>query len=124
MTDIYKENRDLRKENETLKQTRHYLLYKQMKREFEEANRAVADFADINLANTKRIMQLQEDNLELKEQNNLFKDPYFQGMTPEDVIQLAKKAIRVVAENRKLEYTLRDVAESLGEVVEKLLLAE
>lgn len=50
---------------------------------------------------TKRIIKLEQENLHLKEQLEPFKDEYFKGLTHGTIAGLAKKCIRMTAENTK-----------------------
>ena len=43
--------------------------------------------------------------------NELFNDSYFQGLTVKQVIELAKKSIRITTCNRNLEHKIEDLLE-------------
>lgn len=49
----------------------------------------------------KEIVNLKQENLHLKEQLEPFKDEYFKGLTNGTIAGLAKKSIRMTAENIK-----------------------
>ena len=51
----------------------------------------------------KFIEQLKEYNEQLKARIKPFEDSYFNGLSPIEIAELAKKSIRLTCENRKLE---------------------
>ena len=51
----------------------------------------------------KFIEQLKEYNEQLKARIKPFEDSYFNGLSPIEIAELAKKSIRLTCENRRLE---------------------
>ena len=101
------------------------VLEKQLKRleqENKELRQVRKDLPDIQSPYVVLYRQIKEENEKLKEEikliekNNdmyadLFYDDYFKGLTPEQVIGLAKKSIRITAYNRELENALEEIRE-------------
>lgn len=56
-------------------------------------------------------LELQEENERLKARLRPLEDSYFKGLSSIEIAELAKKSIRVTAENRKLEYALQEIRE-------------
>ena len=66
----------------------------------------------------KKCQRLELDILHLKDENNRFKrelqpfnDNYFKDLDTKIIAELAKKSIRITAENRKLEQILTEIKE-------------
>lgn len=64
--------------------------------------------ANILLDNVKR---LEKENERLKARLRPLEDSYFKGLSSIEIAELAKKSIRITAENRKLEYALQETRE-------------
>ena len=58
--------------------------------------------------------KLQAENERLKARLRPLEDSYFKGLSSIEIAELAKKSIRVTAENRKLEYALQEIREIAG----------
>ena len=58
--------------------------------------------------------ELQQENKRLKARLRPLEDSYFKGLSSIEIAELAKKSIRVTAENRKLEYALQDIRDIAG----------
>ena len=54
-------------------------------------------------------MRVQNKNYSLKTIKILLNDPYFNGLTLEQILELAKKSIRITTENRQLEDKLENI---------------
>lgn len=54
-------------------------------------------------------MRVQNKNYSLKIIKILLNDPYFDGLTLEQILELAKKSIRITTENRQLEDKLENI---------------
>lgn len=57
----------------------------------------------------KFIEQLKEYNEQLKARIKPFEDSYFNGLSPIEIAELAKKSIRLTCENRRLEDLQREI---------------
>lgn len=57
----------------------------------------------------KFIEQLKEYNEQLKARIKPFEDGYFNGLSPIEIAELAKKSIRLTCENRRLEDLQREI---------------
>ena len=69
---------------------------------------------DLSYENQKFCYQIEEQTKQLEP----FKDEYFKGLDNVAIAKLAKKSIRITAENSKLEQTLteiKDIAEGMNE---------
>ena len=64
-------------------------------------------FKDLSYENQKFSYQIEEQTKQLEP----FKDEYFKGLDNVVIAELAKKSIRITAENRKLEQTLIEIKE-------------
>ena len=64
-------------------------------------------FKDLSYENQKFSYQIEEQTKQLEP----FKDEYFKGLETIVIAELAKKSIRIIAENRKLEQTLTEIKE-------------
>lgn len=53
--------------------------------------------------------ELKAENERLKEGLRPFKDDYFKGLDNKVIAELAKKSIRITAENRRLENCLQEI---------------
>ena len=62
---------------------------------------------DLSFENQKFCYQIEEQTKQLEP----FKDEYFKGLETIIMAELAKKSIRITAENRKLEQTLTEIKE-------------
>lgn len=58
---------------------------------------------------------LQAENERLKARLRPLEDSYFKGLSSIEIAELAKKSIRITAENRKLEYALQEIRDELKE---------
>lgn len=56
----------------------------------------------------------KEENERLKARLRPLEDSYFKGLSSIEIAELAKKSIRVTAENRKLEYALQEIRDIAG----------
>ena len=63
----------------------------------------------------KEINKLQEQVNKLKAELEPFQDKYFKGLDNITIAELAKKSIRITAENCKLEKTLTEIKEHFDE---------
>ena len=66
-------------------------------------------FKDLSYENQKFSYQIEEQAKQLEP----FKDEYFKGLETTVIAELAKKSIRITAENRKLEQTLTEIKNKL-----------
>ena len=69
---------------------------------------------DLSYENQKFCYQIEEQTKQLEP----FKDEYFKGLDNVAIAELAKKSIRITAENSKLEQTLieiKEIAENMNE---------
>lgn len=57
----------------------------------------------------KFIEQLKKYNEQLKARIKPFEDSYFNGLSPIEIAELAKKSIRLTCENRKLKDALEKI---------------
>lgn len=60
----------------------------------------------------------KEENERLKARLRPLEDSYFKGLSSIEIAELAKKSIRVTAENRKLEYALQEIREIADENID------
>lgn len=60
---------------------------------------------------TRRGIELEQENERLKARLRPLEDSYFKGLSSIEIAELAKKSIRITAENRKLEYALQEIRE-------------
>ena len=61
-----------------------------------------------SLQNTITVSNI-EATKQIKQHLTLFNDPYFKGLTIEQIIELAKKSIRITTYNRELEKKIEDI---------------
>ena len=54
---------------------------------------------------------LEQENERLKARLRPLENSYFNGLSSIEIAELAKKSIRITAENRKLEYALQEIRE-------------
>ena len=74
---------------------------------------------DLSYENQKFCYQIEEQTKQLEP----FKDEYFKGLDNVAIAKLAKKSIRIIAENSKLEQTLteiKDIAENVQSFVGRI----
>lgn len=57
----------------------------------------------------KQLKRLEQENERLKAELRPLEDSYFNGLSSIEIAELAKKSIRITAENRKLEYALQEI---------------
>lgn len=81
--------------------------YKQLKRKEQECEELKIMLKDLSYENQKFCYQIEEQTKQLEP----FKDEYFKGLDNVVIAELAKKSIRITAENSKLEQTLTDIKE-------------
>lgn len=72
-----------------------------------ENNELKAMFKDLSYENQKFSYQIEEQTKQLEP----FKDEYFKGLDNVVIAELAKKSIRITAENSKLKQTLAEIKE-------------
>ena len=84
--------------------------YKEYKRKEQECEEWKIMLKDLSFENQKFCYQIEEQTKQLEP----FKDEYFKGLETIIIAELAKKSIRITAENRKLEQTLTDIKEIVG----------
>jgi hypothetical protein len=63
-----------------------------------------------NLQNVITVSNI-EATKQIKQHLALFNDPYFKGLTIEQIIELAKKSIRLTDDNCKMRHKLEDIAD-------------
>ena len=90
----------------------------------EEYERLQAEYDDLHLnyagcktANTglqELNQKLQAENERLKARLRPLENSYFNGLSSIEIAELAKKSIRITAENRKLEYALQEIREIIN----------
>ena len=81
--------------------------YKQLKRKEQECEELKTMLKDLSFENQKFCYQIEEQTKQLEP----FKDEYFKSLDNVVIAGLAKKSIRLTAENRKLEQTLTEIKE-------------
>lgn len=81
----------------------------QLKAKNEELNTMLKD---LSYENQKFCYQIEEQTKQLEP----FKDEYFKGLDNVVIAELAKKSIRITAENSKLEQTLTEIKEICNSV--------
>lgn len=62
--------------------------------------------------------RLIEQNRQLQEELQPFKDDYFKGLDNKTIAELAKKSIRITAENSRLENCLQEIKEKLLTIID------
>lgn len=88
--------------------------YKQLQRLQAEYDDLQLSYAGCKTANTglqELNEKLQQENERLKARLRPLEDSYFKGLSSIEIAELAKKSIRITAENRKLEYALQEIRE-------------
>lgn len=116
----------------------HYKQLQRLKHQYADVLKLAKENADSNeyclqeleqenkklkrLLETKCESELDKENSELKAENERLKarlrpleDSYFKGLSSIEIAELAKKSIRVTAENRKLEYALQEIKDIVSE---------
>ena len=86
-------------------------LYKDKEQECEELKIMLKD---LSYENQKLCYQIEEQTKQLEP----FKDEYFKRLDNVVIAELAKKSIRITAENSKLEQTLTEIKEIAEEEIE------
>ena len=86
--------------------------FDQLKAENEELK---VMFKDLSYENQKFSYQIEEQTKQLEP----FKDEYFKELETIVIAELAKKSIRITAENRKLEQTLAEIKEIAEDTKDK-----
>ena len=71
----------------------------------------------LNLISEKFFMNINGSAYPLEQIKNLLNDPYFKGLTLEQILELAKKSIRLTDDNCKMRHKLEDIAECLDNSV-------
>ena len=97
--------------------------FNQLKAELDRANCQIADDEILQCDMREAIEELKAENDELKARLRPLEDSYFNGLSVFHITELAKKSIRITAENRKLEQTLteiKEIAEKLKNFYEEL----
>ena len=61
--------------------------------------------------------ELQQENKRLIARLRPLEDSYFNGLSSIEIAGLAKKSIRITAENRKFEYTLQEIKEICTRII-------
>ena len=110
----------------------YFKRWQRKEQECEELKEKVKKYGEINEQETKDYAELKAENDELKtmlkdlsyesqkfcyqieeqtKQLEPFKDEYFKGLDNVVIAELAKKSIRITAENCKLEQTLTEIKE-------------
>ena len=112
----------LRQEDEAkaMKLANEYILKeKKIKEENKDLKQTIKDLTqsldDCNVDRTKlyKEIKLIEKNTDFYA--DLFNDEYFKGLTPEQVIELAKKSIRITTYNRQLETALEEIRQEIDD---------
>ena len=90
------QNEALKKQNESLQKENKFL---------KEQNKVIANELD------EYIQKLSNSEFE-----KLLQDDYFKGLNVNQILELAKKSIRLTAENRELENKLEDITTELEDL--------
>ena len=64
------------------------------------------------------VKYIDDRNKKEIEKINQFNDPYFKGLTIEQIFELAKKSIRITTYNRELEKKIEDIREIACNTIE------
>lgn len=100
---IYKQLKRLQQENEQLKKSIDRIMQ----------NKEIKTIdSEIALLNA----ELQQENKRLIARLRPLEDSYFKGLSSIEIAGLAKKSIRITAENRKLEDALQEIREIAKEI--------
>lgn len=75
----------------------------------------------LDLISEKFFMNINGNAYPLELIKNLLNDTYFKGLTLEQIMELAKKSIRITGHNRKLENALEYIRKLLYQECEKKL---
>ena len=62
-------------------------------------------------------VRLIEQNRQLQKELEPFKDDYFKGLDNKTIAELAKKSIRITAENRRLENCLQEIKGIVSKII-------
>lgn len=76
---------------------------------------AKSNIPEEKLYTEKVIKDLQAENEQLKARLRPLEDSYFKGLSSIEIAELAKKSIRITAENRKLEDALQEIRDIVSE---------
>lgn len=85
----------------------HHCYYKKYVYKHQECEELKTILKDLSCENQKFCYQIKEQTKQLEP----FKDEYFKGLDNVVIAELAKKSIRITAENSKLEQTLTEIKE-------------
>ena len=94
------QNKALKKQNESLQKENKFL---------KEQNKVIANELD------EYIQKLSNSEFE-----KLLQDDYFKGLNVNQILELAKKSIRLTTENRELEECMEELKKKLGGNNERL----
>ena len=87
--------------------TKRKSLQADLKAKEQECEELRTMLKDLSYENQKFCYQIEEQTKQLEP----FKDEYFKGLDNVVIAELAKKSIRITAENSKLEQTLAEIKE-------------
>ena len=104
---LYKKYKHKEQECERLKNERTVDFVKQLAQLKAENDGLKTMLKDLSYENQKFCYQIEEQTKQLEP----FKDEYFKGLDNVAIAKLAKKSIRITAENSKLEQTLTEIKE-------------
>jgi hypothetical protein len=97
----YKQLKRLQAENEQLKKSIDRIMQ----------NKEIKTIdSEIALLNA----ELQQENKRLKARLRPLEDSYFKGLSSIEIAELAKKSIKITAENRKLEYAIQEIRDIIN----------
>ena len=109
---LYKKYKHKEQECERLKNERTVDFVKQLAQLKAENDGLKTMLKDLSYENQKFCYQIEEQTKQLEP----FKDEYFKGLDNVAIAKLAKKSIRITAENSKLEQTLTEIKEICNSV--------
>ena len=70
----------------------------------------------LNLISENFFMNINGSAYPLEQIKNLLNDPYFNGLTLEQILDLAKKSIRLTDDNCKMRHNLEDIEEIINAI--------
>ena len=109
---VYEQLKRKEEECEKLKNERTVDFVKQLAQLKVENDGLKTMLKDLSYENQKFCYQIEEQTKQLEP----FKDEYFKGLDNVAIAKLAKKSIRITAENSKLEQTLTEIKEICNSV--------
>lgn len=90
----------------------YYKQLQRLKHQYADVLKLAKENAD---SNEYCLQELEQENKRLIARLRPLEDSYFNGLSSIEIAELAKKSIRITAENRKLEDALQEIRDIISE---------